>query len=152
MLHFLLGLALCIFIGERLVHYWRIMRERRRKRRWALLNERLNVSEMMLCEKIGREMVDQYVTAFKQLAVHDQTLFDKLYSQNDPYPWMTLEVDRLLGRLIEAKRPAPPPPLAHPPPMPRRVLPWDKLELGHRFFLGAFLTFVIIGITAAVGF
>jgi type II secretory pathway component PulL len=33
MLHFLLGLALCIFIGERLVHYWWIMKLRREERR-----------------------------------------------------------------------------------------------------------------------
>jgi hypothetical protein len=33
MLHFLLGLALCIFIGERLWHYWWIMKLRREERR-----------------------------------------------------------------------------------------------------------------------
>jgi len=26
MLHFLIGVALCIFIGERLVHYWSVGR------------------------------------------------------------------------------------------------------------------------------
>jgi len=37
MLHFLAGLALCIFIGERLVHYisaWRLHRAVRRSLQW----------------------------------------------------------------------------------------------------------------------
>lgn len=33
MLHFLISLALCIFIGERLVHYYWIMKLRRLERR-----------------------------------------------------------------------------------------------------------------------
>lgn len=33
MLHFLLGVALCLFIGERLVHYWSAYRLRRDTRR-----------------------------------------------------------------------------------------------------------------------
>ena len=61
----------------------------------VLLNERLNNSEERLREKIGDEKLNEYVNEFKQLAQHDQTLFGKLYSQTNPYAWMTREVDRL---------------------------------------------------------
>ena len=61
----------------------------------ALLNERLNNSEMMLREKIGDEKVTEYVNEFRELANSDPTLFSKLYSQPHPYNWLTREVDRL---------------------------------------------------------
>jgi len=61
----------------------------------VLLNERLNNSEERLREKIGDEKLNEYVAEFKQLAQRDQTLFGKLYSQTNPYAWMTREVDRL---------------------------------------------------------
>jgi hypothetical protein len=61
----------------------------------VLLNERLNNSEERLREKIGDEKLNEYVNEFKQLAQRDQTLFGKLYSQTNPYAWMTREVDRL---------------------------------------------------------
>ena len=61
----------------------------------ALLNERLNNSEMMLADKIGAEKLSEYVAEFRQLANADPTLFGKLYSQPHPYAWMTREVDRL---------------------------------------------------------
>jgi hypothetical protein len=35
MLHFLVTLALCIFVGERGVHYWREWRWRRGQRQYA---------------------------------------------------------------------------------------------------------------------
>ena len=60
-----------------------------------LLNERLNMSEMMLREKLGPDKVDEYVNEFKQHAERDPTLFGKLYTQTNPYGWMTREVDRL---------------------------------------------------------
>lgn len=60
----------------------------------VLLNERLNNSEERLREKIGDEKLNEYVNEFKQLAQRDQTLFGKLYSQTNPYGWMTREVDR----------------------------------------------------------
>jgi hypothetical protein len=61
----------------------------------ALLNERLNNSEMMLADKIGAEKLSEYVQEFRGLAEADPTLFGKLYSQPHPYAWMTREVDRL---------------------------------------------------------
>ena len=60
-----------------------------------LLNERLNMSEMMLREKIGDDKVSEYVSEFQQHAQRDPTLFGKLYTQTNPYGWMTREVDRL---------------------------------------------------------
>jgi hypothetical protein len=60
-----------------------------------LLNERLNMSEMMLREKLGPDKVDEYVNEFKSHAERDPTLFGKLYTQTNPYGWMTREVDRL---------------------------------------------------------
>ena len=61
----------------------------------ALLNERLNNSEMMLADKIGAEKLNEYVQEFRTLATADPTLFGKLYSQPHPYAWLTREVDRL---------------------------------------------------------
>jgi hypothetical protein len=61
----------------------------------AMLNERLNNSEMMLREKLGDEKVNEYAAEFRRLAQADQTLFGKLYSQPHPYSWLTREVDRL---------------------------------------------------------
>ena len=61
----------------------------------ALLNERLNNSEMMLADKIGAEKLNEYVQEFRSLANADPTLFGKLYSQPHPYAWLTREVDRL---------------------------------------------------------
>jgi hypothetical protein len=61
----------------------------------ALLNERLNNSEMMLADKIGAEKLSEYVQEFRGMAEADPTLFGKLYSQPHPYAWMTREVDRL---------------------------------------------------------
>ena len=37
MLHFLIGVAVCLFIGERLVHYWSAYRRRRAVRRGMAL-------------------------------------------------------------------------------------------------------------------
>jgi hypothetical protein len=61
----------------------------------ALLNERLNNSEMMLRDKVGDEKLNEYVQEFRNLAAADPTLFGKLYSQPHPYAWLTREVDRL---------------------------------------------------------
>jgi hypothetical protein len=60
----------------------------------ALLNERLNISEAMISEKIGPEELGKYVGEFKEAAAKDQTLWGKLYSQPSPYAWMTKEMDR----------------------------------------------------------
>jgi len=61
----------------------------------ADLNQRLNVSEIMLREKIGDEKLSEYVNEFRSMAEADPTLFGKLYSQPHPYNWLTREVDRL---------------------------------------------------------
>jgi hypothetical protein len=37
MLHFLISVAVCLFIGERLVHYWSAYRQRRDERRYMAL-------------------------------------------------------------------------------------------------------------------
>ena len=69
---------------------WQAMEHRK-----EMLNERLNNSEERIREKIGDDKLNEYVAEFKQLAARDQTLFGKLYSQTNPYAWMTREVDRL---------------------------------------------------------
>jgi len=61
----------------------------------AMLNERLNFSEMMVREKIGTEKLDGYVTDFKRAMETDPTLGGKLASQAHPYAWLVKEVDRL---------------------------------------------------------
>ena len=58
------------------------------------LNHQLNVSEMLLREKIGDDKVSEYVNEFKELAARDQSLYPKLYSQPHPYAWMQREVER----------------------------------------------------------
>ena len=60
----------------------------------VILNERLNISEYMLREKIGSEAVDQYVKDFQEHAERDPSLWPKLYSQPTPYQWLTKEIDR----------------------------------------------------------
>ena len=60
----------------------------------ADLNQRLNVSEIMLREKIGDEKLSEYVEEFRGMAEADPTLFSKLYSQPHPYNWLTREVER----------------------------------------------------------
>lgn len=60
-----------------------------------LLNERLNMSEAMLRDKIGDEKVTEYVNEFRQFASKDPTLWPKLYQQPTPYQWLTKEIDRL---------------------------------------------------------
>jgi hypothetical protein len=64
----------------------------------ALLNERLNISEAMISEKIGPEELGKYVGEFKEAAQKDPTLWGKLYSQPSPYAWMTREMDRIRQR------------------------------------------------------
>jgi len=61
----------------------------------AMLNERLNFSEMMVRDKIGPEKLDGYVTEFKRAMETDPTLGGKLASQAHPYAWLVKEVDRL---------------------------------------------------------
>lgn len=59
-----------------------------------MVNERLNMSQALLTDKIGEEKVQQYVDDFKAFAEHDPTLYPKLYQQAMPYQWMTSEIDR----------------------------------------------------------
>lgn len=60
----------------------------------AILNERLNTSEMLLRNSIGAEKVDAAVAEFKAAAQTDPTLMGRLYSQPDPYGWLVKEVER----------------------------------------------------------
>jgi hypothetical protein len=60
-----------------------------------LLNERLNMSEALITDKIGKPELDKYVADFKTHADNDPSLWGKLYGQASPYAWMTKEVDRL---------------------------------------------------------
>ena len=64
-----------------------------------LLNDRLNMSELMLREKIGPEKVQEYVAEFKQLAADDPSLSQKLYSQPHPYGWLQEHVDQVRLRI-----------------------------------------------------
>jgi hypothetical protein len=73
-------------------HHWAQVMVQNQQR--ALLNERLNISEAMISEKIGPEELGKYVGEFKEAAAKDQTLWGKLYSQPSPYAWMTKEMDR----------------------------------------------------------
>jgi hypothetical protein len=61
----------------------------------VILNERLNLSEHLLREKIGSEKVDEYIADFRQFAEKDRSMWDKLYAQPTPYQWLTREIDRL---------------------------------------------------------
>jgi hypothetical protein len=65
-----------------------------REQQRMLLNERLNMSEAMVAERIGREDLDKYVAEFKQAATKDPLLFKQLYNQASPYAWMVQEMDR----------------------------------------------------------
>lgn len=60
----------------------------------AMLNERLNLSEAMLREKIGKEKLDEYVNDFKAFAEQDQSLWQKLHQQPAPYQWLAGEVEQ----------------------------------------------------------
>jgi hypothetical protein len=73
-------------------HHWAQVMVQNQQR--ALLNERLNISEAMISEKIGAEELGKYVAEFKEAAGKDQTLWGKLYNQPSPYAWMTKEMDR----------------------------------------------------------
>jgi hypothetical protein len=102
----------------------------------VLLNERLNMSEHLLREKMG-DQVDGYVTEFRHHAEQDPSLWGKLYTQPMPYQWMVKEIDRIrlhseigddpsayeqkLRAKWEAERAAQPP--AQPPVSPAANLP-----------------------------
>ena len=61
----------------------------------VLLNERLNMSKMMLRKELGAEKVDAAIAEFKQHAAADPRLYTQLYRQTDPYGWMAGKVERL---------------------------------------------------------
>ena len=58
-----------------------------------MLNDRLNMSEERLRDKIG-DKVDEYVKEFQVFAQRDPSLWGKLYSQANPYGWLQREIDR----------------------------------------------------------
>jgi len=59
----------------------------------VVLNERLNVSELLLRKELGAEKVDALIAEFKQAAQYDPSLFQKLYAQPDPYGWAAQQVE-----------------------------------------------------------
>jgi len=61
--------------------------------RGAMLNERLNVSEMLIRKELGAEKVDSLIAEFKQAAQTDPSLFQKLYSQPHPFEWAAKHVE-----------------------------------------------------------
>lgn len=61
----------------------------------VMLNERLNMSEMLMRSQIGDDKVDAAVAEFKTAAEADPTLYGKLYQQANPYGWMAKEVERM---------------------------------------------------------
>lgn len=60
----------------------------------VLLNERLNMSEAMLRDKLGDQEVDAYIAEFQEMAKADPALFAKAHAQRNPYGWVAREVDR----------------------------------------------------------
>jgi len=60
----------------------------------SLLNERLNMSELALRDKLGDEKVNAYVAEFKEAARADPSLWNKLHAQVHPYGWLTREVEK----------------------------------------------------------
>jgi hypothetical protein len=59
------------------------------------LNERLNLSELLLRKEVGDEKVDAAIHDFQEAAKQNQSLFHKLYAQPDPYGWAFKEVEKL---------------------------------------------------------
>ena len=58
------------------------------------INDNLNVSEWMLRDKLGDDVVNGLQQEFKAMAEADQTLFQKMYGQPHPYRWMQQQVER----------------------------------------------------------
>jgi len=66
---------------------WMLEDNPERRARWQL-NERLNRSEARLARKIGKRKVTALIASFKAEAAPDQSLYDELYRQADPYAWI----------------------------------------------------------------
>ena len=58
------------------------------RRSEAVLNERLNTSEMMALERHGKEKIDAETAYFQQRTQADPRLWAELYSKPHPYQWM----------------------------------------------------------------
>jgi len=105
----------------------------------AQINHQLNVSEMLLRDKLGDEAVDGYISEFQELARADPLLSHKMYAERNPYGFVKREVDRVrreremgddpdayIQRRIDAERErweqeraaAAPPPAPPPAPIP----------------------------------
>jgi hypothetical protein len=69
-----------------------------RQQQQMLLNERLNMSEAVVSERIGAEDLGKYVAEFKAAAEKEPSLWGKLYAQPNPYGWMTREIDAMRKR------------------------------------------------------
>jgi hypothetical protein len=53
-----------------------------------MLNERLNMSQLILEKEIGTEAVDQLVNGFKAEADKDPSLYQKMYANLHPYAFV----------------------------------------------------------------
>ena len=62
--------------------------EYQRQKEMHALNAKLNASEEMLRQRIGRQMVTQLIRQFKAAAMADPRLFTALYKKRDPYRWL----------------------------------------------------------------
>ena len=60
----------------------------------ALLNERLNISEMLARDKLGDEKVDLAVGEFEAASRADPTLVQRAFAQRSPYHWIVQEMER----------------------------------------------------------
>jgi hypothetical protein len=60
-----------------------------------MVNERLNLSEMLVTKELGAEKVAEISGEFKEAAKADPSLFQKLYAQPHPYEWASKQVERM---------------------------------------------------------
>jgi len=60
----------------------------------ALLNERLNISEMLARDKLGDDKVDLAVREFETASKADPTLVQRAFAQRSPYHWIVQEMER----------------------------------------------------------
>lgn len=59
------------------------------------ISNKLDMSEMMLREKIGSEAVDAVIAEFKAAATANPALFAQLYQQPHPYAWAHQQVEAM---------------------------------------------------------
>jgi hypothetical protein len=60
----------------------------------VMISERLNISEMITRKEVGDEVVERATAEFKQAAQQDPGLYQRLYTQQNPYGWVVKEMER----------------------------------------------------------